>query len=73
MARGIGITKTIVMVETAEGPFSPKNNHISMPKDRGLAVTLKAERVHCCAQLLVENGVPTKYHNPVTPGRMPLV
>ena len=60
----------------AEGPFSPKNNHIALPKGPGLGVTLDADRIAYCAPLLVENGVPNKYHDPAAPGqmrRMPLV
>ncbi len=60
----------------AEGPFSPKNNHITLPKGPGLGVTLDADRVAYCARLLVKNGVPNKYRDPDAPGqmrRMPLV
>ncbi|MDO8984636.1 enolase C-terminal domain-like protein [Cypionkella sp.] len=63
----------------AEGPFSPKNNHVALPKGPGLGVTLDADRIAYCARLLVENGVPNKYHDPAAPGqmrrmrRMPLV
>lgn len=59
-----------------EGPFSPKHNHIALPTGPGLGVTLDGDRVAYCARLLVENGVPNKYHDPDAPGqmrRMPLI
>lgn len=60
----------------AEGPFSPRDNHLSLPTGPGLGVTLDADRVAYCARLLEERGVPNKYLDPNTPGvmrRMPLV
>lgn len=59
-----------------EGPFCPKNNHITLPTGPGLGVTLDPDRVAYCAKLLVENGLPNKYHDPDAPGqmrRMPLI
>ncbi len=60
----------------AEGPFSPRDNHLDLPSGPGLGVTLDPDRVAFAARLLVERGVPNKYHDPDTPGqmrRMPLV
>jgi glucarate dehydratase len=60
----------------AEGPFAPQNNVISLPSGPGLGVTLDAGRLAYAARLLVERGLPNKYHDPANPGvlrRMPLV
>jgi glucarate dehydratase len=60
----------------AEGPFVPRNNVIALPHGPGLGVTLDRKRLKVCADLLVERGVPDKYHDPDRPGvmrRMPLV
>ena len=60
----------------AEGPFSPRNNHIAVPTGPGLGVTLDRGRLAHCAALLRDRGVPNKYHDPTRPGimrRMPLV
>ncbi|MGL6210508.1 MAG: enolase C-terminal domain-like protein, partial [Paracoccaceae bacterium] len=60
----------------AEGPFSPKHNHLDLPKGPGLGVTLDPDRLAFAARLLVERGAPNKYHDPDAPGimrRMPLV
>ena len=60
----------------AEGPFAPVGNHIDLPKGPGLGVTLDTDRLAFAARLLVERGLPNKYHDPDAPGlmrRMPLV
>lgn len=60
----------------AEGPFSPRDNHLPLPEGPGLGVTLDPERLAFCAQLLQERGVPDKYRDPDAPGvmrRMPLM
>ena len=60
----------------AEGPFCPRNNHLSLPPGPGLGVTLDPDRLAFAARLLVERGPPNKYHDPAAPGilrRMPLV
>jgi glucarate dehydratase len=60
----------------AEGPFTPQGNVIALPEGPGLGVTLDADRLAFAARLLVERGVPNKYHDPDQPGvmrRMPLV
>ena len=54
----------------AEGPFSPRDNHLDLPSGPGLGVTLDPDRVEFAARLLVERGVPDKYHDPDAPGRM---
>ncbi len=54
----------------AEGPFSPNDNHIALPKGPGLGVTLDHDRIAFCARLLQDRGVPNKYHDPIAPGRM---
>ncbi len=59
-----------------EGPFAPRGNTISLPDGPGLGVTLDAARLAYCARLLVDRGLPNKYHDPANPGamrRMPLV
>jgi glucarate dehydratase len=60
----------------AEGPFAPRGNVIALPDGPGLGVTLDADRLAFAARLLMERGVPNKYHDPDQPGvmrRMPLV
>lgn len=60
----------------AEGPFSPRDNHLDLPAGPGLGVTLDHDRLAYCAKLLTERGLPNKYHDPAAPGvmrRMPLV
>ena len=60
----------------AEGPFSPRGNYVALPEGPGLGVTLDAERVAYCAELLREKGAPNKYRDPDAAGvmrRMPLV
>jgi glucarate dehydratase len=60
----------------AEGPFAPRNNMIALPDGPGLGVTLDPTRLARCARLLVDHGLPDKYHDPAAPGimrRMPLV
>jgi glucarate dehydratase len=54
----------------AEGPFSPRDNHLDLPKGPGLGVTLDPHRVAFAARLLAERGLPNKYHDPDMPGRM---
>jgi glucarate dehydratase len=54
----------------AEGPFSPRDNHLDLPKGPGLGVTLDPDRVAFAARLLAERGLPNKYHDPDMPGRM---
>jgi glucarate dehydratase len=59
----------------AEGPFSPKDNHVPLPEGPGLGVTLDPERLAHCAELLRSRGAPDKYHDPDAPGimrRMPI-
>jgi len=59
----------------AEGPFSPRDNHLDLPSGPGLGVTLDPDRLAFAARLLVERGPPNKYHDPAAPGvmrRMPL-
>ncbi|MEL7012525.1 MAG: mandelate racemase/muconate lactonizing enzyme family protein [Pseudomonadota bacterium] len=59
-----------------EGPFSPQDNHLSLPEGPGLGVTLDRDRLAFCAELLKERGVPNKYRDPESPGkmrRMPLI
>ncbi|WP_309665330.1 mandelate racemase/muconate lactonizing enzyme family protein [Tabrizicola sp.] len=60
----------------AEGPFAAKNNLIALPAGPGLGVTLDPDRLRFAANLLVERGIPNKYHDPDAPGkmrRMPLI
>jgi len=60
----------------AEGPFTPRDNHLSLPPGPGLGVTLDPDRLAHAARLLVERGAPNKYHDPEAPGwmrRMPLI
>ena len=60
----------------AEGPFMPRNNHISLPDGPGLGVTLDQDKLRFAANLLKERGLPNKYHDPDGKGhmrRMPLV
>ena len=60
----------------AEGPFSPRDNHIPLPGGPGLGVTLDRDRLTYFANLLKERGLPNKYHDPDAPGhmrRMPLI
>jgi len=54
----------------AEGPFSPRANHLSLPPGPGLGVTLDPDRLAFAARLLVERGPPDKYRDPAAPGRM---
>ena len=59
----------------AEGPLVPRNNVVSLPEGPGLGVTLDPDRLAYCARLLVERGLPNKYHDPDAPGvmrRMPI-
>lgn len=60
----------------AEGPFAPRNNHITLPEGPGLGVTLDTDKLRFAARLLQDRGLPNKYHDPNAPGqmrRMPLV
>jgi glucarate dehydratase len=60
----------------AEGPFVPKGNMIPLPTGPGLGVTLDRDRLRFAAKLLVDRGVPNKYHDPEAPAnmrRMPLI
>ncbi|WP_254018496.1 mandelate racemase/muconate lactonizing enzyme family protein [Mesorhizobium escarrei] len=54
----------------AEGPFSPKNNFLSLPDGSGLGVTLDRDRLRFCSDMLKEKGVPNKYYDPDAPGQM---
>lgn len=59
-----------------EGPFCPKNNHITLPDGPGLGVSLDRDRLAFAARLLIERGLPNKYFDPAAPGimrRMPLI
>lgn len=59
----------------AEGPFSPRNNVVPLPRGAGLGVTLDQDRLAHCARLLDERGPPDKYRDPANPGilrRMPI-
>ncbi|CAN7146411.1 mandelate racemase/muconate lactonizing enzyme family protein [Phyllobacterium sp. LjRoot231] len=58
-----------------EGPFSPRNNVVSVPEGPGLGVTLARDRLAACHRDYVENGPTNKYHDPAKPGayrRLPL-
>jgi glucarate dehydratase len=60
----------------AEGPFAPTGNLIALQSGPGLGVALDPARLAHCARLLVDRGLPNKYHDPAAPGvmrRMPLV
>jgi glucarate dehydratase len=54
----------------AEGPFAPRHNRIALPHGPGLGVTLDPDRLSFAAALLVDRGLPNKYHDPDAPGRM---
>ncbi len=54
----------------AEGPFSPRDNHLDLPHGPGLGVTLDADRLAFAVRLLVERGLPNKYLDLQAPGRM---
>ncbi len=60
----------------AEGPFSPKDNHLALPDGPGLGVTLDRGKLAHCAELLRRRGLPDKYRDPDAPGvmrRMPVI
>ncbi len=54
----------------AEGPLSPRANHIALPDGPGLGVTLDPDRLAFAARLLADRGLPDKYRDPAAPGRM---
>lgn len=54
----------------AEGPFAPKGNHVPLPDGPGLGVTLDPDRLRFAANLLKARGIPNKYNDPLSPGRM---
>lgn len=59
-----------------EGPFCPRDNHLTLPDGPGLGVTLDRDKLAHCAELLRIRGIPNKYHDPHAPGtmrRMPLI
>jgi glucarate dehydratase len=59
----------------AEGPFQPKNNHVSVPHGAGLGVTLDRARLAHCHRLFCEDGPLDKFHDPTRPSmfrRLPL-
>ena len=58
-----------------EGPFAPKDNHITLPDRPGLGVSLDQDRLRFAAKLLQDRGLPNKFFDPDAPGlmrRMPL-
>ena len=58
-----------------EGPFSPRNNVVSVPEGPGLGVTLSKERLAACHRHFAEHGPRNKYHDALRPGtyrRLPL-
>jgi len=58
------------------GPFSPRNNVVSVPEGHGLGVTLDRERLAYFHRDFLERGPMNKYHDAEKPGtyrRLPLV
>jgi glucarate dehydratase len=53
----------------AEGPFSPRNNVVSVPNGPGLGVTLDRSRLKALAALYERNGPYDKFHDRHAPGR----
>ncbi len=59
----------------AEGPFRPRDNHVSVPAGPGIGVTLDPDKLAFCHRLFRENGPYDKFHDPDRPGvmrRLPL-
>jgi glucarate dehydratase len=57
----------------AEGPFSPKNNVVPVPKGPGLGVTLDRDRLKFLAKDFEKNGPYDKHHDRYSPGRYRLL
>lgn len=71
--------QSLFRMQTADviqgGPFSPKNNMLTVPEGPGLGVTLDRERLQWCGQHFIEHGPMNKYHDSGIPGtyrRLPL-
>ncbi|MCG8634982.1 MAG: mandelate racemase/muconate lactonizing enzyme family protein [Desulfobacterales bacterium] len=58
-----------------EGPFTCKNNLVSVPEGPGLGVTLDRENMAQCARRFKDEGPMDQYYNPLNPdvyARVPL-
>ena len=53
----------------AEGPISPRNNVVPVPKGPGLGVMLDRDRLTHLAKLYERDGAYNKFHDRLSPGR----